>query len=387
MALDAAITAVFGEPPAGLDLTDNTTSRDDATVITMAILAVLAVAGRMWARHIKAAPLWVDDWLIFVALTFMLITTALSILGGHNKSGYHIWAVDMDQLKTIFKILYGYTFVYGAGASAVKLSFVFYFVRVFHTGPPSTIIYCRDFTSITLVLGIFLALCYPLMVWTTMLGICRPIHYFWDEFTAPDSGSCTNTNEFLLIAGIINMVIDIVILMIPVPPICKLQVRTADKLMLIGIFLLGSFVCIASAMRIHYLLILKSTTDLTWPMGPLFIWSSVEPALGIVSSCLISLRPVFQKLYSSIFGGGDKSANSSPSGKSNGYSRSGNATIGGSSNKSKCRGDLVDDELALVTIDGDVAQRTEAKEGTITVVRDIEIRAGTPGGGAWTNLT
>lgn len=68
MALDAAITAVFGEPPAGLDLTDNTTSRDDATVITMAILAVLAVAGRMWARHIKAAPLWVDDWLIFVAL-------------------------------------------------------------------------------------------------------------------------------------------------------------------------------------------------------------------------------------------------------------------------------------------------------------------------------
>lgn len=44
-----------------------------------------------------------------------------------------------------------------------------------------------------------------------MLGICRPIHYFWDEFTDPSSGSCTNTNEFLLVAGIINMVIDIVI--------------------------------------------------------------------------------------------------------------------------------------------------------------------------------
>lgn len=47
----------------------------------------------------------------------------------------------------------------------------------------------------------------------------------------------------------------------------------------------------------------------------------------------------------------------------------------------------MDDELALVTIDGDVAHRTMVKEGTITVVRDVEVRAGTPGGGTWTNLS
>lgn len=141
-------------------------------------------------------------------------------------------------------------------------------------------------------------------------------------------------------------------------------------------------------MRIHYLLILKSTTDVTWAMGPVFIWSSVEPALGIVSSCLISLRPVFQRIYGHIFGSGTNSAAAHASGRSNGFnSRSGNATIGGASSKSRCRGDLVDDEMALVTIDGDVAQRTVVKEGTITVVRDVEVRAGTPGGGAWTNLS
>ena len=40
----------------------------------------------------------------------------------------------MDHLKMIFKGLYGYTFVYGATAAAVQLSFVFFFARLFDTG-------------------------------------------------------------------------------------------------------------------------------------------------------------------------------------------------------------------------------------------------------------
>lgn len=42
-----------------------------------------------------------------------------------------------------------------------------------------------------------------------------------------------------LLTSLISMIIDILILLIPIPLILKLQVRTSDKFMLAGIFMLG----------------------------------------------------------------------------------------------------------------------------------------------------
>jgi hypothetical protein len=66
--------------------------------------------------------------------------------------------------------------------------------------------------------------------------------------------------------------------------------------------LIASSVCVASVMRIYYLQVLRTSTDVTYSMGNVFIWSSVEPAIGIVSLCLISLRPALQKALSAVLG-------------------------------------------------------------------------------------
>ena len=63
-----------------------------------------------------------------------------------------------------------------------------------------------------------------------------------------------------------------------------------------------SSVCLASVLRIYYLQVLRTSTDVTYSMGNVFIWSSVEPAIGIVSSCLISIRPTIQKMLSAALG-------------------------------------------------------------------------------------
>lgn len=49
-------------------------------------------------------------------------------------------------------------------------------------------------------------------------------------------------------------------------------------------------------MRIGYLQVFRTSIDVTFYMGNFFIWCSVEPAVGITASCLISLRPLFAKL-------------------------------------------------------------------------------------------
>lgn len=66
--LDPFIVATFGYPPEDINLTATTTARNNAVVIALAVVSVLSVVGRVWAGRIKATPMWIDDWLIFVAL-------------------------------------------------------------------------------------------------------------------------------------------------------------------------------------------------------------------------------------------------------------------------------------------------------------------------------
>lgn len=63
-------------------------------------------------------------------------------------------------------------------------------------------------------------------------------------------------------------------------------------------------VCIASLVRIYFMTFLKTSIDITWIMGDVFIWSSVEPCVGILCACLPTIRPLlrlaFQRLWGSL---------------------------------------------------------------------------------------
>lgn len=237
--MDPSVLAIFGQPPLSVDLSASTTARDNAVVITLSCLAILAVAGRVGARKINKAKLGPDDMLIFFALALVLATMVLTILGGHFGSGKHVWSVRMTHLKMIFKVLYGYTFVYGAAAMAIKLSFVFSFARIFDTGIRVKYLGLRDYTRIAVWTGSFLAGAYLFMVWVVMFRVCTPISYFWNQYTEPGNGSCVDTTLFFLVAGMINMVIDIVILLVPIPCVLQLSLRLRQRVLLICIFMLG----------------------------------------------------------------------------------------------------------------------------------------------------
>lgn len=59
-------------------------------------------------------------------------------------------------------------------------------------------------------------------------------------------------------------------------------------------------VCIASLIRIYYITFLR-TEDLTWIVGEVFIWSSIEPCIGILCACLPTLHPLFRSIVSRMF--------------------------------------------------------------------------------------
>lgn len=83
-----------------------------------------------------------------------------------------------------------------------------------------------------------LAVIYPFILWITMACACRPVNYYWNQYIGAE-GYCIDLVRFFLALGIINMLNDVIILIVPIPRIIDLQLSVRLKASVIGIMLLG----------------------------------------------------------------------------------------------------------------------------------------------------
>jgi len=87
----------------------------------------------------------------------------------------------------------------------------------------------------------FLVIAYFWAIIICVLLICRPISYYWAQFQNPEmEGHCFNDAQYYLGIGVANMVIDIFVLVYPIPIIWKLQLDARKKVGVVGILMLGS---------------------------------------------------------------------------------------------------------------------------------------------------
>ena len=80
MALDQAVIAVFGPPPANVNLDDSQVAQDNAAVISLLAIATVTVILRFIARFSMKQPFKTDDCLIIVSLVSLFLTTAILLL-------------------------------------------------------------------------------------------------------------------------------------------------------------------------------------------------------------------------------------------------------------------------------------------------------------------
>ncbi|PYH45564.1 uncharacterized protein BP01DRAFT_318878, partial [Aspergillus saccharolyticus JOP 1030-1] len=257
----------------------------------MLALAAVAVLLRFTARLVLRNALMADDWAIAAALLCISATTALSIAGGTSGAGKHIWSVTLEELMHLYRLLFSYTFIYASSCTCTRLSILFFYRRVFSPLKP--------LLKVALFFGTSMTLSYPIIVWVTMSNACKPLPYFWTQFSGT-SGRCIDVDRFFLAAGILNMLNDFIVLVIPFPRIVKLQMSVEKKLAISGIMAVGIFVCVASIIRIWYLSVFMSSVDLTWLMGPVFIWSSIEPTVAVFCACMPHLAPLARLAHQSI---------------------------------------------------------------------------------------
>lgn len=115
---------------------------------------------------------------------------------------------------------------------------------------------------------------------------CDPINYAWLRWNSKHSGTCINTVAQITAFAGVNIVLDLMVFLLPIPRLVKLNVSRSKKVAVMMVFMFGLFVTICSAIRIQYLFIWGTSTNPTWQYNELALWSAIECDLGVVCACL-----------------------------------------------------------------------------------------------------
>ncbi|KAL4919246.1 hypothetical protein BDW62DRAFT_47106 [Aspergillus aurantiobrunneus] len=252
-------------------------------IIVLGLLAVTAVILRVVSRRIRKVSLGLDDYLMLTAIWFVIVSAILVITTvTHGGVGFHMTEVNPEDLIYTMKMIIVLQSLYGIGLALVKTSLMVLYYRLFGTKKSFRIAICLTGAIVwawgfSIVLESFL--------------LCQPVEFNYNPMR-PGGGKCGNRNAAFVVAGVLNMVTDFMVMLLPVPYIWGLQLATGRKVGLVITFCLGLFVSAISMVRVFSLMRIDFQ-DAPWTLPLPLMWSIVEEELAVVAANLPIMRHVF----------------------------------------------------------------------------------------------
>ncbi|KAL1623545.1 hypothetical protein SLS56_008249 [Neofusicoccum ribis] len=225
----------------------------------------------------------------------------LRAAGGHSDDASSTWSGDYSTRDMdFFDIGLGHgdapdahphvhsLFPYYASLCLVKVSALLQMLRIFKIPRVRTSILCL--LAFVAVFGIW--------TFVSALLTCHPLAYMWDQ-TIP-GGHCINQLPFLYANAAINIALDILVTLLPLPVLRRLRLTTRQKRGLMAVFALGLLATTTSIIRLRALTDLHNASDFTHAITPLCIWSAIELNTSIACACAPALGPLFTRLASTL---------------------------------------------------------------------------------------
>jgi hypothetical protein len=203
-------------------------------------------------------------------------------------------------------------YIYSALVLLTKISILLLYLRLF----PETERWFRP--TCLLLMGATAITAIP--VYFTIVFQCKPIAYTWyvdllpmftllmkymlslyhedrHKWDALQTGSCINTVAQIATLAAVNMILDMVIILLPVPRLLKLNISLGKKIGVIAVFTMGLFVTVTSAVRLQYVVHWGESQNPTWQYNPLALWSSIECNSTVICACMPPLAGPFKRVF------------------------------------------------------------------------------------------
>ncbi|KAH7413886.1 hypothetical protein DE146DRAFT_750076 [Phaeosphaeria sp. MPI-PUGE-AT-0046c] len=279
------------------------------TILT--VIATAAVVARTRVRVRQKAKLLMDDWTAVGGLVVLwsvagviLAGTGMHFYGTHTEQDAetgesNITQLDRDNVEYMWIVV-----ILGIlSIGLIKLSVLLLYRRLFNVSRIFNI-YSAVLIALTvfwtvgfLAANIFQCGTYPAAAWTSGKML---IKYCDDISMATTSRAITNA------------VMDLLIVVSPLPIIWQMRMSLTQKIQVTGIFALG-FMAVAAGIVRAYLLLLDTIgpnrlgyRDLQGQNSQVVAWTLIEIVAALVGCCLPTLRPLFTnttfgRLMSSLF--------------------------------------------------------------------------------------
>ncbi|KAK7924742.1 hypothetical protein PG985_006796 [Apiospora marii] len=270
-----------------------------AVVITFMCFSWTCVASRLWVRFkIIRDPGW-DD---FCVVMYLLTTTSGSIslvTGTKYGLGQHFLTLSMEDMITWSKTFYVANAAYCTSTAFIKLALLLQYLRVY---PKGSLMHRACLA--TLILTALWGLVYSFISWFP----CFPVNHVWE--LKPDAkcygyGS-SRPSEFSATYEshtAINMILDVIVLIIPMPLLFKEGTGMAQRVRIAALLFMGTIVIVLAIWRLQTILEHKAATvptrDPTW-YGPITMLLAV---LEVDAAAVCASVPIFWPVLSNKLGG------------------------------------------------------------------------------------
>jgi hypothetical protein len=282
------------------DLTQDLREYVRNVTIAFTVFAGVFVALRFLARYRQAARVGLDDWLMVAAFAVLIGNMAMNLVLIQMGLGLHSGALALPELQklnevrksttwgegwsvpcwlTLSQTLVPAEIIYVTGVNLYKLSLLCFYFRVFPVRSVRLGGYICGGISTAWNIACILA-----ATWQ-----CTPRERLWMPWL---DGTCINLFLTQLCISVPSILCDIAILCLPLPHVMRLKTNRLQRILLLFIFLLGSYVVFTSIYRFRIYLD-YTTDDVPWSLADPCAWNIIEISSGIVSACLPTLVSLF----------------------------------------------------------------------------------------------
>ncbi|KAK1580371.1 uncharacterized protein LY79DRAFT_304934 [Colletotrichum navitas] len=255
-----------------------------AVSVAFIIIPTIMVTLRLISRRIANRVINGSDWCIIAACVFSNALQAVSIVsvvqcGVGFSNADVVPKYGFGPIIKFLKVLLAQQILWAISLSLCKIAILLLYSKIFTTHAMAMAArIMTGFTALWTVATILVAFL-----------ICRPLSDNW--LLDLKSRNCGNQPAADGTMGVLNMITDIAVLIMPIPHLWKLRLETYKKVALIVTFSLGVFTCVVSALRLYYLANL-GYYDIIFNIPSALIFSTLEPGVGITLACIPFLRPL-----------------------------------------------------------------------------------------------
>ncbi|KAK4196581.1 hypothetical protein QBC40DRAFT_287048 [Triangularia verruculosa] len=256
-------------------------------MIAISILWVVfgfILAGRMFARH-RGIGIGLDDILAVVAFCLTGCTIGFNAAVFDAGIGHDmipespLYLTLLHNLEFMMKITFIFTIVYVWALFCLKMSQLWFYLRAFSL-------------QLKIWIYIVMAICVAwAIIFTFVLTfLCDPIEQQW---TLQRIGRCMDQVLVLKCVIMTNILTDLMIIALPMWTVWKLQMRTAEKIVVAGCFAIGLACVVISLVRFVEMFVIDMAGNFTGTSMTTFMLCSIELMLAGICTNVPMLRPYY----------------------------------------------------------------------------------------------